>query len=75
MMDRTRGFQRFLWLLVLLSSQLNPGLVNEDLEKAKEMLSKTQGALVAMPLRFLEKENLLPDFGTAEALAPDALVT
>lgn len=55
--------------------QLNPGLAGEDPKKAQEVLDTTQGVLVAMPLRFLEQENLLPDFGTAEALAPDTLVT
>ena len=53
--------------------QENPGVV--DLEKAKELLAQIQGTIVPMPLRFLEEENLLPDFGTKEALAPDRLVT
>ena len=53
--------------------QENPGVV--DLEKAKELLAQIQGTVVPMPLHFLEEENLLPEFGTKEALAPDRLVT
>ena len=50
-------------------------MVGTDVVRAKEMLDQTQGYLVTMPLRFLEKENLLPDFGTKESFAPDKLVT
>lgn len=63
---------RFLSLYII-AMQEKPGIV--DLEKAKELLAQIQGTIVPMPLRFLEEENLLPDFGTKESFAPDRLVT
>ena len=34
-----------------------------------------QGNVVEMPLHFLEKEDLTPDLGTVESLAPEKLLT
>ena len=55
--------------------QKNPGVVSSDIEKARELLSDVQGYIVPMPLLFLEEEDLLPEFGTKEFVAPDELVT
>ena len=49
--------------------------MESDPDQAREAVKKVEGVLVKMPLLFLEKENLLPDFPSKEAFAPDALVT
>ena len=54
--------------------QTNSGVVEEDVERARETLVNIQGHLVELPLHFLEKENLTPDFDYIINFAPDTLV-
>ena len=51
------------------------GLVDTDTDQARRELAKLRGTLVLMPLRFLENEQLAPDFGTPESFAPQGLFT
>lgn len=57
------------------STQNKPGLISTDVDKAKELFQQTRGSLVTMPLRFLEVEDLWPEVGTVESLAPYQLFT
>ena len=51
--------------------QSNLGMVATDVERSRELLQQLQGFLVPMPLKFLEEEDLQPQFGKKEALAPE----
>ena len=51
------------------------GLADTNPEEARKLLSQLRGTLVCMPLHFLEEEELTPDFGTPESLAPQGLFT
>jgi len=70
-----KTFEVLFSLSFSLYTQKNGGLIGTDVDKAREALLKVQGSVVEMPLCFLEKEDLLPDFGTLENFAPDRLVT
>jgi phospholipase D1/2 len=52
----------------------NSGVVEEDVERARETLQKIQGHVVELPLHFLEDEDLTPDFDYMINFAPDTLV-
>ena len=49
--------------------------MDTDPLSAHKELSLLKGTLVFMPLRFLENEELAPDFGTPESFAPQGLFT
>ena len=50
-------------------------LIKSDEEEANKQLKKIQGHLVLLPLMFLCDENLIPQIGTKEALAPTIIWT
>ena len=52
-------------------TQEEQGMVDKDVREARALLSKIQGYIVPMPLQFLSKEDLLPPFGSKEALLPE----
>ena len=60
--------------LVCVADRQTLGVVEEDVERARETLVNIQGHLVELPLHFLEKENLTPDFDYMIKFAPDSLV-
>ena len=55
--------------------QKNPGVVGEDVDKARSALEKVQGFVVEMPLHFLETEDLEPNLTHIINFAPDCLFT
>ena len=54
--------------------QTHSGVVDSDVERARETLKKIQGHVVELPLHFLEEEDLTPDSDYIINFAPDSLV-
>jgi hypothetical protein len=52
-----------------------PNMAQTDSALANEKLKGIRGHIVLIPHHFLEAEDLLPKFGTAEALVPTVTFT
>lgn len=67
--DYVRNFEQ------LRECQKTVGLIQTDVNKAREELRKVKGYLVIYPYRFLANQDLTPPLGTKEKLLPNILWT